>query len=88
MRCPKCDGPFGAVDSRPGTADLTGSKRRGTTLVAWARSWVGWWSDTDWIVRRRVCTSCGHQQRTIEILEADLPHLIRKDPDGGDNVPD
>lgn len=76
MKCPRCGGKWAVKNSRPGDAERT--FERNGDLIAWAEALVGWWTPTDWVVRERVCAGCGHRQRSIEILEEDLPHLLRE----------
>lgn len=79
MMCPKCGARFRVKDSRPGTTEATIHWVQ--DALAWARTSVGWYTPTDFVVRRRLCETCGHTQRSIEILEEDLPHLLVTPPD-------
>ena len=81
MQCPKCSGFFAVVETRPGTSESP--VKLGHETQQWGRDVVGWWNPSDFVARLRRCRACGHQQRTIEILEEDVPTLIVRDPDAG-----
>lgn len=82
MNCPKCGQRTRVVDSRHPDSKISVRwrwSRPAKSLVAFGQKWVGWWSQ-DWVVRRRNCP-CGKTYRTIELLEEDLPTLMKRHPD-------
>lgn len=70
MKCPKCGGHTAVRASVDG---VDGAEAHGHAyMVKAARAVYGWWSDSDFRVRARVCTDCGVSLRTIEVPVPDL----------------
>ena len=68
MKCSKCGEATRVEDSR--MADNTESKY--SWLVNRGRLVFGWWSQTDFRLRKRRCLTCGHKFISIEVELADL----------------
>ncbi len=73
MKCSKCGHDSVVRDSRDGTCDAGGvlDDRRAWILNKVRQVW-GWWSETDFKVRRRLCEHCHTQFYTVEIGLEDL----------------
>ena len=49
-------------------------------LVQFAQDTVGWYT-SDWVARERRCSHCDWKAYSIEIIDEDVAHVLRKPPD-------
>lgn len=85
MQCPKCGERWYVAQTVHAEWSPSGTKVRDYSrefreqkdgLYRWAQESVGWYSQ-DFVARLRKCKACGEQARSIEIIEEDMPDLLR-----------
>ena len=78
MKCSKCGKATRVEDSR--MAD--NEHPRYKWMMARGRKVVGWWTQTDFRIRKRRCLACDHKFLSIEVELADLKDAFADVKDG------
>jgi hypothetical protein len=73
MKCPRCEHVSTVYDSRSGDNDHP----HYTWLLDKARKIIGWWTETDFRLRKRRCKRCSHKFVTIELELNDLKKALQ-----------
>ena len=75
MNCPKCGDRWKVIDSRHAESSAIGEYDI-IKYVDGVSDAVSWYT-ADWVARKRCCSNCGHEDRTVELTLEDLLAITR-----------